>query len=79
MRRVFDEHDFGMNIRDSPLEKVLNSKFKNTFETGSSGGYLGGGSSTKGRIPVTHGRLGAAHYLFGLPEDLKCSQLKRAG
>lgn len=77
MQKVFDEHDLGMNIKDSILEKVLNSKFMNTFETGSSGGYLGS-TSTTGKISPTHSRLNAAHQLFGLPQqDLLTQQLAR--
>nr|DAG64384.1 MAG TPA: minor capsid protein [Caudoviricetes sp.] len=77
MQQVFNEHDLGMNIKDSILEKVLNSKFMNTFETGSSGGYLGS-TSTTGKISSTHSRLEAAHKLFGLPQrDLLTQQLAR--
>lgn len=77
MQQVFNEHDLGMNIKDSILEKVLDSKFMNTFETGSSGGYLGS-TSTTGKISPTHSRLEAAHKLFGLPQrDLLTQQLAR--
>lgn len=77
MQKVFSEHDLGMNIKDSILEKVLNSKFMNTFETGSSGGYLGS-TSTTGKISPTHSRLSAAHELFGLPrKNLTVQQLDR--
>lgn len=77
MQQVFNEHDLGMNIKDSILEKVLNSKFMNTFETGSSGGYLGS-TPTTGKISPTHSRLEAAHKLFGLPQrDLLTQQLAR--
>lgn len=77
MQQVFNEHDLGMNIKDSILEKVLNSKFMNTFETGSSGGYLGS-TSTTGKISPTHSRLEAAHKLFGLPQrNLLTQQLAR--
>lgn len=77
MQKVFSEHDLGMNINDSILEKVLNSKFMNTFETGSSGGYLGS-TTTTGKISPTHSRLEAAHQLFGLPQqDLLAQQLER--
>lgn len=77
MQQVFNEHDLGMNIKDSILEKVLNSKFMNTFETGSSGGYLGS-TSTTGKISPTHSRLEAAHKPFGLPQrDLLTQQLAR--
>lgn len=77
MQQVFNEHDLGMNIKDSILEKVLNSKFMNTFETGSSGGYLGS-TSTTGKISPTHSCLEAAHKLFGLPQrDLLTQQLAR--
>lgn len=77
MQQVFNEHDLGMNIKDSILEKVLNSKFMNTFETGSSEGYLGS-TSTTGKISPTHSRLEAAHKLFGLPQrDLLTQQLAR--
>lgn len=76
MRRLFDEHDLGMNIDDDTLEAVLNSWFKNTFETGSSGGYTGS-TKTTGKISSSHGRLGAAHRLFGLGKDLDADQLAR--
>ena len=76
MRKLFDEHDLGMNIDDTTLEPVLNSWFKNTFETGSSGGYKGS-SKTSGKIETGHARLGAAHRLFGLGKDLANDQLSR--
>ena len=76
MTKLFDEHDLGMNIDDTTLEAVLNSWFKNTFETGSSGGYTGS-SKTSGKIEVSHRRLGAAHRLFGLGKDLANDQLSR--
>lgn len=76
MARLFDEHDLGMNIDDDILEVVLTSWFKNTFETGSSGGYLGS-SSTTGKISSSHSRLEAAHKLFGLSSDLDKGQLSR--
>lgn len=76
MRKLFDEHDLGMNIDDDTLEAVLNSWFKNTFETGSSGGYVGS-SKTTGKISSSHGRLSAAHKLFGLGKDLDADQLER--
>lgn len=77
MRELFNTHDFGMNIKDSNLELVLNSWFKNTFETGSSGGYLGS-VSTAGKIDTGHSRLQAAHKLFGIGSDLSRDQLPRA-
>lgn len=77
MRELFDRHDLGMNIKDSNLELVLNSWFKNTFETGSSGGYLGS-LSTSGKIDSSHSRLRAAHKLFGIGSDLSRDQLPRA-
>lgn len=76
MAKVFDTHDFGMNIDDDILEAVLNSWFKNTFETGSSGGYCGS-SRTTGKIPTSHGRLSTAHNLFGLGKSLSRDQLAR--
>ncbi len=76
MRGLFEEHDLGMNIFDTKLELVLESGFKNTFETGTSGGYRGSRRTT-GKIEVTHERLYAAHRLFGLGEDLLNDQLKR--
>ena len=76
MRRVFDEHDLGMNIDDDVLEAVLDSWFKNTFETGSSGGYLGSYETT-GKIESSHGRLQTAHKLFGLGKKLDIDQLAR--
>lgn len=63
MKRLFDKHSFGMNIKDSLLEKVYNSHFKNTFETGSSGGYKGS-TKTTGKIETGHARLRAAHHMF---------------
>ena len=78
MRDLFDQHDLGMHVNDRILELIeKEGKFKNTFETGTSGGYTGS-SSTTGKIPVGHGRLGAAHKLFGLGSDLANDQLARA-
>lgn len=76
MRKVFDKHDLGMNIQDDTLEYVLDSWFKNTFETGSSGGWIGSVKTT-GAIETSHGRLKAAHKLFGLDSDLEKGQLSR--
>ena len=76
MKKLFDEHDLGMNIEDDTLEAVLNSWFKNTFETGSSGGYVGS-TKVSGKISSSHSRLGAAHRLFGLGKDLDADQLAR--
>ena len=74
MRKVFNVHDLGMNVEEGVLELILNSKFKNTFETGTSGDYLGG-IETSGKISVSHNRLKAAHKLFGLSKDLDKGQL----
>lgn len=76
MRKLFDTHDLGMNIDDDLLEVVLNSWFKNTFEVGNSGGYVGSHKKT-GKIETSHGRLSAAHRLFGLGKDLAKDQLSR--
>lgn len=77
MRNLFDKHDLGMNIQDKTLDFVLNSKFMNTFESGTSGGYLGS-TLTTGAISEDHGRLKAAHKLFGLPRtNLAKQQLAR--
>lgn len=78
MRDLFDQHDLGMHVNDHILELIeKDGRFKNTFETGTSGGYTGS-SSTTGKIPVGHGRLDAAHKLFGLGSDLANDQLARA-
>lgn len=77
MRDLFAKHDYGMNIDDKLLSKVFTSKFKNTFEVGKSGGYLGS-TSTTGPIEKTHERLKAAHILFGMGDDLAKDQLERA-
>lgn len=77
MREVFDTHDFGMNIDEDVLEKVLTSWFKNTFEVGGGNGYVGS-TKTSGKIEKSHSRLTAAHKLFGLPKsDLDAQQLER--
>lgn len=76
MREVFATHSFGMNIDDNILELVEQSKFKNTFETGSSHGYTGS-RKTSGKIETSHNRLSAAHKLFGLGDDLANDQLER--
>ena len=76
MRRIFDEHDFGMNIDDHLLESVLETWFKNTFEVGGGNGYVGS-SKTTGKIETWHSRLGAAHKMFGLGKDLAKDQLGR--
>lgn len=76
MRKLFDTHDLGMNISDNLLESVLNSWFKNTFEVGDSGGYVGSHKTT-GKIETSHDRLSAAHELFGLGKDLAKDQLSR--
>lgn len=75
MKRLFDKHSFGMNIKDSLLEKVYNSHFKNTFETGSSGGYKGS-TKTTGKIETGHARLRAAHHMF-MNNQPVTSQLER--
>ena len=77
MRKIFNEHDLGMNIQDVYLDSVLKSWFKNTFETGSSGGYRGSRETT-GKIETKHRRLIAAHELFGLGKNLSEDQLSRS-
>ena len=57
-----------MHIDDDLLDKVFNSHFKNTFETGSSGCYCGPSLNADGSIKQTHSRLSVAHHLFGLGE-----------
>lgn len=76
MKMLFQQHDLGMHIDDDILEKVFTSHFKNTFETGSSGGYCGPCLNADGSIKQSHYRLGAAHNLFGLGSTDKANQLK---
>lgn len=76
LRKIFDKHDFGMNIEDSLLEKVLDSHFKNTFEVGGGKGFVGS-NRTSGEIEANHARLKAAHDMFGIGTDLKNGQLAR--
>lgn len=76
MRDVFDTHDFGMNIDEDVIDKVLTSWFKNTFEVGGGNGYVGS-TKTTGAIETGHHRLGAAHRLFGMGSDLAKDQLPR--
>lgn len=78
MYEVFSAHDFGMNIELDKLEKVHSSWFKNTFEVGSSNGYLGS-MKTEGVIESDHLRLSASHQLFGISKrsELVEKQLKR--
>ena len=76
MRKVFDKHDLGMNIKEEIIEKVLTSWFKNTFEVGGGNGYVGS-FKTEGKIETDHERLIAAHKLFGISKDLKNKQLER--
>jgi len=73
MQRLFDEHDLGMNVKDSVLESILKSWFKNQFETGTSGGALPT-RSLMGKIEPNNCRLEAAHKLFGI-SDTKSSTL----
>lgn len=75
MRELFQKHDLGMHIEDDLLEKVFNSHFKNTFETGSSGGYSGPSLNADGSIKQSHLRLSAAHKLFDLGSTEKANQL----
>lgn len=63
MAKLFEEHDLGMNIRSEVLEEVMKSWFKNTFETGTSGGHIGS-SATTGKIELYHLRLIASHSMF---------------
>ena len=76
MRRIFDEHDFGMNVDDNLLEQILDSWFKNTFEVGGGNGYVGS-TKTTGKIETWHSRLGAAHKMFGIGRNLERDQLGR--
>ena len=78
MSEIFSTHDFGMNIKLDTLDKVHSSWFKNTFEVGSSNGYLGS-KKTEGVIESEHKRLRAAHQLFGISKrtELVEKQLKR--
>lgn len=75
MRELFKKHDLGMHINHDLLDKVFNSHFKNTFETGSSGGYLGPKLNPDGSIKQSHARLSAAHKLFDLGSTEKANQL----
>lgn len=75
MRQLFQKHDLGMHI-DDLLDKVFTSHFKNTFETGSSGGYCGPSLNADGTIKQSHARLSAAHKLFDLGSTDKSNQLK---
>lgn len=73
--------DLGMNVNARNLDAILNSWFKNTFETASSNGYLGSAgdlSVEQGGIPEYHSRLSASHEMFigGSSYDSK-HQLKR--
>lgn len=59
--------DLGMNVNARNLDKILDSWFKNTFETASSNGYLGSAgdlSVEQGGIPEHHSRLSASHEMF---------------
>ena len=55
MASLFKEHDLEMNIDDDVLETVLNSWFKNTFETGLSGGYLAAAQPQEKLVNFTNG------------------------
>lgn len=63
MKKMFDENDFGMDIKHYLLEKVFDEGFLNTFQTGTSQGY-NGSSKTTGDIEETHGRLRISHKMF---------------
>ena len=77
MRKLFDEHDLGMNIKEDTLDAVLQSWFKNQFEVGTEQGAVYEAGVTTGKIGIGNGRLIAAHKLFGIGKDLARDQLKR--
>lgn len=77
MRKIFDTHDYGMNVKEEALDKILTSWFKNTFEVGTSGGYIGS-TKTTGKIELWHFRLGKSHEMFGLSKDLNKQLSRRA-
>ena len=77
MREIFALHDYGMNVDDKILLKIEKTgTFKNTFETGTSKGWVGS-TQTQGKIDETHARLSASHKLFGIGDDLANGQLAR--
>ena len=77
MREIFALHDYGMNVDDKILLKIEKTgTFKNTFETGTSKGWVGS-TQTQGKIEETHARLSASHKLFGIGDDLANGQLAR--
>lgn len=64
LKKMFEEHDWGLSIDASLLEKsVLDKGFMNTFQVGKSKGY-NGSNKTTGEIEETHGRLDTSHLLF---------------
>ena len=76
-----DRFVVGTNQPTSVVEKILDSHFKNTFEVGDSGGYVGPAgdmSVEQGGIPTSHSRLKMSHkrFLNNTPYDSK-HQLKR--
>lgn len=76
MKKFFAENDYGMNIREDFLDKVYSSYFKNTFETGTSGGWISKKyADENGLIPKNNLRLKLAHKNFGLGNTEK--QLER--
>lgn len=76
MRKLLSNNDYGMDISGTLLDSVYKNGFYNTFQSGTSDGYIGS-AKTIGKIEVTHARLGAAHKLFGLGSDLAKDQLSR--
>jgi hypothetical protein len=63
MKKLFDENDFGMDIKHEYLENVYEKGFLNTFETGTSLGY-NGSTKTTGDIEQNHLRLIMSHRMF---------------
>lgn len=77
MRKIFNEHDFGMNIDDDLLETVLDSWFKNQFEVGGGHGAVYERGITTGKIGRDNGRLRLAHKMWGLGSNYDADQLPR--
>jgi len=79
MKKFFDDNDLGMDISHNLLESVYKNGFYNTFQSGTSKGYIGS-SKTAGRIEAGHDRLRMAHRMF-LPstmDDYAAKQLARS-
>ncbi len=65
MKELFDNSDFGMQVKSENLESIFEKGFLNTFETGTTASNILDSTKTSGPIEENHKRLVISHLMFG--------------